>query len=249
MKKSIFKLAAVAGVGLAAYHFGPHSLKRIEKGNQPQYAPEQTTLNVDSVLYGKKIGFLGSSITYGAAAHGVSFVDYLRAEDGVLATKSAISGTTLAGNAEKSYVKRLVSDFDPEQHLDAFVCQLSTNDGRAHKQLGAITPDSQRDGFDQTTTLGAIEFICAYVQAHFDCPLVFYTCLRKPDSDYADLIQQLYQLQTKWQFQIIDLWADPVVNSVTKAAPDAMFDDAHPTQLGYEKIWTPVFEKQLSQLF
>lgn len=244
----LVKGMALAGAGLIAAHFAPRPLKAVVLGNAPQYGPDQVTLDPASPLFGKRIGYLGSSITYGAAAHGKSFADYLSAEDGVITTKSAISGTTLAGNEPKTYVSRLVSDFPLTSQYDAFVVQLSTNDGRQNKALGTITADDQQSGFDRNTTLGAIEFICSYIRDHFKAPIIFYTCLRKTDADYAALVAQLYILQAKWHFTILDLWADPVVKSLTAASPMAMFDDAHPTQLGYQTIWTPLFEQKLTQL-
>ncbi len=77
---------------------------------------------------GRRIAFLGSSITAGAGALEDSFVDYLVATDGVIAIKEAVSGTTLAGNAPDSYVHRLYHRIPVTQPLDAFVCQLSTNE-------------------------------------------------------------------------------------------------------------------------
>lgn len=72
-------------------------------------------------LNDKKIAFLGSSITYGFAAGGWSFVDALAEEDGIIATKSAVNGTTLADIGPDSYVARLQCDF-PAPSYDAFVC-------------------------------------------------------------------------------------------------------------------------------
>lgn len=244
MKKSILKLT-MFGVGAVFYHKFARPINAIIFGNLPRSNPSSETLNPRSLLYGKQIGFLGSSVTYGAAAGGNSFVEYLQAKDGVIPTKSAISGTTLAGLAPKTYTSRLREDFDQQTNYDAFVCQLSTNDGRAHKKMGRITPDSQTTQFDRDTTIGAIEDILAYVQAHFNCPVVFYTCVRKADQEYAELVRQLYALQAKWSFYILDLWADPVVKAAIARTPNLMADDAHPTKMGYKQLWTPLFEQKL----
>ncbi|WDF83130.1 SGNH/GDSL hydrolase family protein [Lacticaseibacillus pabuli] len=245
MKHPLIKTTAVLGAGAAAYRFIPRPLKALVIGNAPQYAPERLILNTDSPLYGKRIGFLGSSITYGAAAGGKSFVEDLVAQDGVIATKSAISGTTLAGSTPKTYVSRIVTDFDNSQPLDAFVCQLSTNDSRQGLAMGQI---SETNHYDVQTTIGAMEFICQYVADNFGCPMVFYTCVRKSDSDYEELIRQLYALQTKWNCSVIDLWGDPVLKHRTALSPNSMMDDAHPTRLGYETMWLPIFERDLAEV-
>lgn len=246
MKKFLLNTGILAATAVGIHKI-PRPLKAIMLGNLPAYLPSTEVLNPSSKLYGKRIAFLGSSITYGAAAKGKSFVEYLQTKDGIIPTKSAISGTTLAGLEPKTYSSRLRTDFDDQANYDLFVCQLSTNDSRANKDLGQITPDVQTDGFDRETTLGAMEDILAYVQAHFRCPVVFYTCMRKPDQDYASLISQLYQLQKKWHFAIIDLWADPVLHNLIKTSPYFMADDAHPTQMGYKQVWTPIFEVQLTK--
>lgn len=220
-----------------------------QKGNAAKYHPDAVTFNPSSPLNGKKIAFLGSSVTYGFAAKGKSFVDYLVARDGVTAVKSAISGTTLAGLEPGGYLDRLKKDFVVDQQYDLFVCQLSTNDNRHGKELGQLTVDDQRVGFNVETTLGAIEEICRYVRTTFNCPLVFYTCLQSdPEHKYADLITNLQRLQAKWGFTIIDLFDNQGLLASTAAHPNAMFDDVHPTQEGYLKIWLPVFEKELTAI-
>ena len=217
-----------------------------QRGNTNEFSPDRVEYDPTSPLSGKKIAFLGSSVTYGFAAHGVSFVDYLQVRDGVITTKSAVSGTTLAGNAPDGYLARLQRDFDPTANYDLFVCQLSTNDNQHGKKLGQVTESDQRDQFDQETTLGAIETICATIQKRFHCPLVFYTCLQDdPNHDYQTLINELRNLTSKWDFGIIDLFDNHGLRSSLAAHPNAMFDDVHPTQEGYLKVWLPFFEQQL----
>lgn len=220
-----------------------------QKGNSAEYSPDEVDFNPTSPLVGKKMAFLGSSVTYGFAAKGKSFVDYLAARDGVVAIKSAISGTTLAGLEPGGYLDRLKSDFSTDQSYDLFVCQLSTNDNRHGRKLGQLTSDDQWTGFDVETTLGAIEEICRYVRTTFNCPLVFYTCLQNdPENKYADLIRALQHLRKKWEFSIIDLFHNQGLIASTAAHPNAMFDDVHPTQEGYLKIWLPVFERELTAI-
>ena len=46
-------------------------------------------------LNGKTIYWLGSSVTYGSAASGMSMADYLSAKTGAICVKEAVSGTTI----------------------------------------------------------------------------------------------------------------------------------------------------------
>ena len=78
-------------------------------------------------LKGKTVLFLGSSVTYGAASGGVSFVEFAAKKCGFNYVKEAVSGTTLADIDESSYVSRL-KRIDKKLKVDLVVCQLSTND-------------------------------------------------------------------------------------------------------------------------
>ena len=242
-------------------------------GNENKYALENCHHSYGQALVGKKIYFLGSSITYGAASNGVAFPDYLAKEAGVLSVKEAISGTTLAdkkvsfdwlknnpekeeqlinfmtgGQREKnglSYLSRL--KYLPAEAPDIFVCQLSTNDARHGLAVGEISASFELVDFDTQTTLGALEYLCAYNKIKWQSKLVFYTCLRD-DEEYQELIRLLRQLQAKWHFRIIDLANNQYVQTKTKNHPEYMADDAHPTMAGYHKLWTPVFYRALAQI-
>ena len=78
-------------------------------GNDPRYDISEVREEADPVLKDKTILFLGSSVTFGAASVGQSFVDYLVKKDGIHAVKEALSGTTLVQDerGEKSYVERI----------------------------------------------------------------------------------------------------------------------------------------------
>ena len=108
----------------------------------------------------KKIIFLGSSVTYGSAAGGVSFADIICEKNGYEMVKEAVSGTTLTDDEEQSYVSRLKT-IDAER-ADLFVCQLSTNDAALNKPLGSIAEGRDKASFDVNTIAGAIEYIIAY---------------------------------------------------------------------------------------
>lgn len=58
-------------------------------------------------LNGKTVLFLGSSVTYGSVANGISFADIMAEECGINCIKEAVSGTTLADINDNSYVSRL----------------------------------------------------------------------------------------------------------------------------------------------
>ena len=146
----------------------------------------------------------------------------------------------------KAYIARLQT-IDQNQQVDAFVCQLSTNDAPHNKPLGAITESYGLETFDTKTIAGAIEFIIAYAKQTWHCPVVFYTGTRYDSKQYQKMVALLWAIQEKWQIDVIDLWNDPDMNQVT--ADDYkryMEDPIHPTRDGYREWWFPKFEEGLA---
>ncbi|MDE6274216.1 MAG: SGNH/GDSL hydrolase family protein, partial [Clostridiales bacterium] len=107
--------------------------------------------------------FLGSSVTYGSATNGRSFVEELAAQTSWECVKEAVSGTTLAvrdGDNNSSYVARL-KNFDKDRRPAKLVVQLSTNDATQNVPLGKL---SDSEAYDVKTIIGAIEFIICYAR-------------------------------------------------------------------------------------
>lgn len=199
-----------------------------------------------SKLNGKRILFLGSSVTYGAASGGRSFVEELAVRTGCEVVKEAVSGTTLADIGPESYVARL-SRLDPATAADLFVCQLSTNDARLGLPLGE--PAEPGEIFDRDTVAGAIETIVDYAQRTWRCPVVFYTNPKYDCEAYGAMVALLKALQDKWGFGIVDLWSDGAFNRIsTEQRARWMADPIHPTLEGYREWWTPRLERELEAL-
>lgn len=190
----------------------------------------------------KRIIFLGSSVTYGSAAGGVSFADIICEKNGYEMIKEAVSGTTLVDSEELSYISRLRKiNCDL---ADLFICQLSTNDASLSKPLGVISDSREMKDFDINTVAGAIEYILAYVTDKWHCPMTFYTGTRYDSEEYSKMVFLLGEIAKKWNIPIIDLWNEPSFNSVSKEEYSKyMNDPIHPTLLGYKEWWSPYIEK------
>lgn len=200
------------------------------------------------MLNGRRIFFLGSSVTYGSAAGGVSFVDMLAENDGVIAVKEAVPGTTLVDNGEKSYVARLKKhEGDPAP--DAFVCQLSTNDATLGLPVGTISDAFDIASFDTSTVAGAVEYILTYVRNRWNCPVVFYTGTHYESENYAELVALLLKICEKHDIRVIDMWNSDMNDIPNELYKRYMADGIHPTKEGYEEWWLPVFEKELNTIF
>ena len=210
---------------------------------------------------------LGSSVTLGMECGEQGVAEYLKALDGVNFEKEAKSGTTLMGSlTDDSYVARLVNSkkFDKNKNIDAFICQLSTNDAKKVNvsSFGSVTSQDKLklNDFDVTTTIGAMEYVINYVHNTWDCPIYFYTNAYIADSgmksishtlgsDYKKLIDLSYDVLNKYnslpnyKVKIIDMFNDEEFNNITDDEYKLyMFDAIHPTKAGYLEWWTPFFE-------
>lgn len=187
-------------------------------------------------LNGKTVLFLGSSVTYGSAAGGVSFADLMAETCGIHCIKEAVSGTTLADIDDSSYVSRL-KKVDTSLHVDLFICQLSTNDA------------SPRRNIDISAVETSIRFILQYAKTTFACPIVFYTGTFFENERYSDMIKLLYSLQKEYDFYILDLYHDKEMLNISENKYQIyMRDPVHPTLEGYAKWWTPKFVEFCEQL-
>ena len=199
-----------------------------------------------SNIKGKTFFFLGSSVTYGYAAGGVSFVEYIEQRNECICKKEAVSGTTLVDNGESSYVRRMVNNLSKDEKCDHFICQLSTNDASQNKPLGRISESKNLEDFDTSTIYGAIEYIICYVKQTWKCPVSFYTNTYYENDNYKAMVTALYELKDKWDIGIIDLYNNKEMRSVSESDyAKYMADNIHPTSEGYLQWWTPVFEEYL----
>lgn len=192
----------------------------------------------------KKYIFLGSSVTYGSAAGGYSFVDMLAEKNQIDCIKEAVSGTTLVDNGPDSYVQRMIHNLDKEMECEQFVCQLSTNDATQGMPLGKVSVSIKLEDFDTSTIIGAIEYIICYARTTWQCPVTFYTNTYYDNKNYQKMVAIMYQLKEKWNIGLIDLWNTREMREIEKSKYDMyMADVIHPTELGYREWWLPVFEK------
>lgn len=177
--------------------------------------------------------FLGSSVTYGHASGGRSFVDMIDTDDnGISTVKSAISGTTLVNNGTSSYVARLQTEFRKYGTPDKLIVQLSTNDATQGLALGTLSNSFDMADFDQSTIIGAMEYIIAYAKETWDCEVIFYTNCPYESTNYAAMVQALYQVHGKWGIGIVDFYAGIGANEPTCLAT-CMSDSIHPNIFGY----------------
>lgn len=232
-----------------------------------------------TAITGKTFYWLGSSVTLGMESGNVAVADYIAARNGAICVKEAVSGTTLIDEPYKkmfksygSYITRLKTTeaFDKNKKIDAFFCQISTNDAKSEykEKRGKVTDENVTDinSFDVKTSVGAMEYIVAYVRDVWNCPVYFFSNARFDDegerkssnpkgSEYASLVKNAYEVAEKWnavgvKVKVIDLFNDEEFNNISSDDYDFyMHDPVHPYKAGYLKWWTPAFEKILFEDF
>lgn len=215
-------------------------------GNAPEYSSDKVEHLAGSLLEGKRVLFLGSSVTYGECSEQDGIPEYFAKRFNCSFTKEAVSGTTLVDSDETSYVSRLVKNTDTADKYDLFICQLSTNDATQQKPLGTVDENCDGGNYDKTTIAGAIEFIINYVKAHWDCPIMFYTGSRYDSKEYDLMVNMLYEIAEKWGIGVIDLWRNDTFNDIAEEDRNIyMNDPVHPRKAGYMKWWCPEIERQV----
>ena len=217
-------------------------LKQEDLANLTQSATVQVNYTDAPVYY-----FLGSSVTYGHANNGSSFVNEIQNLLQCVCVKEAVSGTTLANNGSNSYVARMLSNWDKNAKVDTLIVQLSTNDVSQNIARGTISDTKNPEDIDNTTTLGAIEYIIAYAKKTWNCEVVFYTNPKYNNAQYESLVEDLYQIQEKWGIGIVDFYYYKDMDRLSDETLASYRADAiHPNAMGYRWMGE-VFAEYLSK--
>lgn len=219
--------------------------------NQEEEKPEPT-------LNGKTLVFLGSSVTYGSASDGYSFVDELqRLYPESVCVKEAVSGTNLCTGDGNSYVERFDSStkISELEKVDYVMIQLSTNDATNNKPLGTFLQSEHPNDFRKNQITGAIQYLVSSAKERWEgCTVAFYTNPKYSNANYKRMVDRLIDIKAQWEidFEILDLYNDESVSAIIddKAQYDKyMKDSIHPNRDGYVEWWTPIFEEFILRSF
>ena len=141
----------------------------------------------------------------------------------------------------------MLSNWDKNAKVDTLIVQLSTNDVSQNIARGTISDTKNPEDIDNTTTLGAIEYIIAYAKKTWNCEVVFYTNPKYNNAQYKSLVEDLYQIQEKWGIGIVDFYnykdMDPLSDETLASY---MADAIHPNAMGYRWMGE-VFAEYLSK--
>ena len=179
--------------------------------------------------------FLGSSVTYGFATNGVSFVEMIGKEHQIDVIKEAVSGTTLMDNGDQSYLSRFLKTVDINKSYKAFIIQFSTNDSHDDIPNGDVSAEFEYS-YDTKTTFGSLETILSFIKTNFSqSKVLIYTNFPFENEKYKQMVAKLDTLTEKWNVQIIDFYHYKDMKILSKdELPRMMADPIHPNLEGYK---------------
>ena len=191
-------------------------------------------------LTGKKINFLGDSITAGccAAAPEGGFVEILKRTYGLTAARNyGIGGTRIARQRIPSAEAKFDRDFpsrvaEMDEDADIVVVFGGTNDhGHGDAPLGV---DSDRT---PDTFIGACHTLYASLKEQYSCPVVVLTPLHRAEEDredgvkLKDYVNLIKTIATQYGLPVLDLYETSTICTATLA--DLTGDGLHPNDEGH----------------
>ncbi len=194
--------------------------------------------------------FLGSSVTYGSATNGISFVEEVQKTLGYNVKKEAVSGTTLVDNGASSYIARMKT-LPTGTSVNRLIVQLSTNDVTQNIAFGELASGYDISSFNTSTVIGAIEYIIAYAKQTWGCEVIFYTNPKYNNNRYNSLVNELYKVQEKWGIGIVDFFNYAEMERLDSATLNSYkADDIHPNVQGYAwmgKVFSEYIQNSLEK--
>ncbi len=205
-------------------------------------------------LKGKKIIFLGDSITEGVGASAVEkrYTDLVAQKIGAIVYNYGVSGTRVAKQKKPSDDPRWDGDFctrakDMEKEADIIVVFGGTNDfGHGDAEIGTM------DDRNYETFYGALHTLYTYLSATYPkAQKVIMTPLHRADEDdvlafprtekkqvslksYVEIIREVAEY---YSFPVLDLFKNSGIQPKIPEIKEAFtVDGLHPNDAGYEVI-------------
>ena len=253
-------VALAVALGVCGYQQAAQTQGLNKSGNADEWLPANQEVNEDSPIAGKTIFWLGSSVQDGFGARHNAIGDFMEVIEKTNKIKDCYSGTYIATTADEDYLPRfLLHDATTDPVVDLVVVQLGTNDSKQLTEVGDVTADDVRDydSFDQTTTMGALEYIMKYAQETWNCPVLVYTSLwfdetktatgMQKEAIYDEIVDKCKIACEKWDCYLLNMWdnSDAIMAVAGDMYDTYMTDSVHPTMQGYLEWWYPYFKAEI----
>lgn len=240
---------ALAVVFVGIYFVAGKQTGSISKGNNDEYNVQQLKLNENSVMKGDPYVFLGSDFTYGSKSDGQSFVDYLKAVDGIKCKKYGAEGYKLNGKDENTLVYCFKKAVEKNTNPKVVFCEVPVCNAKGKQSNGELTSSYYIGDYDTTTLYGAMEYICASADLNWGCKVVFITCPSNNKKKYAEVVKAANDVAEKWNSKVINFYDGEEISLDKKEKRLYMVDDSSPTKAGYNKVYAPKVEEFMHRYF
>lgn len=243
-KKNIALLCVLLAAVIAIICIASADHGGFSKGNSSDYDVSSLTLNEDSVMKDDTIVFVGSDFTLGLKADNQSFIDYLKAVDGLNAATFTEENIGLTSKKDVSFISLVESI--PKEHASpkAIFFEIPYYDAKHGTKLGEISDSYMLSDFDTETAIGAMEYIMCYAKMNWSCPVFFYTSADyNLSKKYEKLVSAAHRVSDKWNMPMLDFTSNDKIASLEKSDKSLYFvDSRNMTKAGYNEIIAPEFE-------
>ena len=212
----------------------------------------------ENPLDGKRIAFIGDSISYGTNWQG-GYGKLIGEQYNMNVTNVSKGGATLADNAHWSensdgyrpYITDMLDNLDGD--YEYIIAEGGLNDFWGHSELGEITDGFSGD-FDENTMTGGMEKMFFEIRNDFPNSKVGFVITHDPftydaEGNFESYYEHIKEVCDKWEVSYLDLYAknnsDTGVNVRdddmrklyfgTESKPDG--DGTHPNELGYQAFY------------
>ncbi len=173
------------------------------EGNSRRYDLSSAPSFQDSILRGRRVIWLGSSLSCGRKADGSTAASWLEAMSGcVIAADLSAEGSRLCTDVHNSGIARLRALASSVREADILIVELGDADV---SPLGRITEGFDRFACDTKTVLGAAEYIISFAREMFRCDVCFFTPYAKNNPSLRLLIEKMRTVKDKWECGLLDL--------------------------------------------
>ena len=223
---------------------------------------------VQSWLYGKRMYCDGDSIakgtgtdTFGSAYY--SYCHYIGDRYGMTYEDLAVGGTTLARVKNNPITDResiLERVLKMKGSYDVILLDGGFNDLFVKVKPGKMTDLTDKSGvYDETTTLGALEKICYFLNKNYKDAVKLFVLCHEYDHDKQDsLWDSMKQVLEKWEIPYLDMREETDFTAVNREInnqyffcndSDSVADELHPLEYPHVRVYGTCVENKLNELF